>query len=82
LFFDEMDSIAKARSSGGSSGGNDAGDRVMNQILAEIDVVSGGSVFVIGATNRPDILDPAITVNTTNYLYFIHLALYYQHWQH
>jgi len=60
LFFDEMDSIAKARGSSGG-GGNDAGDRVMNQILAEIDVASTSNVFVIGATNRPDILDTAIT---------------------
>jgi len=59
LFFDEMDSIAKAR--GSSGGGSDAGDRVMNQILAEIDVASGQNVFIIGATNRPDILDAAIT---------------------
>ena len=49
LFFDEMDSIAKARS--GSSGGSEAGDRVMNQILAEIDAVGQKNVFVIGATN-------------------------------
>ena len=59
LFFDEMDSIAKARS--GSAGGSEAGDRVMNQILAEIDGVGQKNVFVIGATNRPDILDPAVT---------------------
>lgn len=61
LFFDEMDSIAKARGSGGG-GGSEAGDRVINQILTEIDGVgSKKSVFVIGATNRPDILDNAIT---------------------
>ncbi|KAH8061816.1 ATP binding protein [Aureococcus anophagefferens] len=59
LFFDEMDSIAMARS--GSAGGSEAGDRVMNQILAEIDGVGTKNVFVIGATNRPDILDPAVT---------------------
>jgi transitional endoplasmic reticulum ATPase len=60
IFFDEMDSIAKARGSGGA-GGSDAGDRVINQILTEIDGVGDRkSVFVIGATNRPDILDPAI----------------------
>jgi transitional endoplasmic reticulum ATPase len=60
LFFDEMDSIAKARGSG--AGGSEAGDRVINQILTEIDGVgSKKSVFVIGATNRPDILDNAIT---------------------
>ncbi|KAJ8598420.1 hypothetical protein CTAYLR_007646 [Chrysophaeum taylorii] len=59
LFFDEMDSIAKARSSSAAS--SDAGDRVMNQILAEIDAVGAKNVFVVGATNRPDILDPAVT---------------------
>jgi transitional endoplasmic reticulum ATPase len=60
LFFDEMDSIAKARGSG--SGGSEAGDRVINQILTEIDGVGAKkSVFVIGATNRPDILDSAVT---------------------
>jgi len=60
LFFDELDSIARARGgSGGDAGG--AGDRVINQILTEIDGVGvKKNVFVIGATNRPDILDPAI----------------------
>ncbi len=60
LFFDELDSIARARgSSAGDAGG--AGDRVINQILTEIDGVGvRKNVFVIGATNRPDILDPAI----------------------
>jgi len=60
LFFDEMDSIARARgSSHGDAGG--AGDRVINQILTEVDGVGARkNVFVIGATNRPDILDPAI----------------------
>ena len=44
---------------GGDAGG--AGDRVMNQILTEMDGVGKKkNVFVIGATNRPDILDPAI----------------------
>lgn len=60
LFFDELDSIARARgSSSGDAGG--AGDRVINQILTEIDGVGvKKNVFVIGATNRPDVLDPAI----------------------
>ena len=62
LFFDELDSIAKARGGSGGGGGSDAGDRVINQILTEIDGVGAKkSVFVIGATNRPDILDSAIT---------------------
>jgi transitional endoplasmic reticulum ATPase len=60
LFFDELDSIARARgSSGGDAGG--AGDRVMNQMLTEMDGVgSKKNVFIIGATNRPDIIDPAL----------------------
>ena len=60
LFFDELDSIARARGGGGGDAGG-AGDRVINQILTEIDGVGvKKNVFVIGATNRPDILDPAI----------------------
>ena len=60
LFFDELDSIARARgSSGGDAGG--AGDRVINQILTEMDGMGAKkNVFIIGATNRPDIIDPAI----------------------
>ena len=60
LFFDELDSIAKAR--GGSVGGaGGAADRVINQILTEMDGMgSKKNVFIIGATNRPDIIDPAI----------------------
>ena len=60
LMFDEMDSIAKARG-GGGGGSSEAGDRVINQILTEIDGVGAKkNVFVIGATNRPDVLDPAV----------------------
>jgi len=60
LFFDELDSIARAR--GGSHGdGGGAGDRVMNQLLTEMDgITPAKQIFFIGATNRPDILDPAI----------------------
>ncbi len=60
LFFDELDSIARARG-GGGGGGGEASDRVMNQILTELDGVGARkNVFVMGATNRPDILDPAV----------------------
>ena len=60
LFFDELDSIAQQR--GGNQGdGGGAGDRVMNQLLTEMDGVgSKKNVFVIGATNRPDIIDTAL----------------------
>jgi transitional endoplasmic reticulum ATPase len=61
LFFDEMDSIARARGSGGGGGSSETSDRVINQILSEIDGMgSGKTLFIIGATNRPDILDPGI----------------------
>jgi len=60
LFFDELDSIAKAR--GGNAGdGGGAADRVINQLLTEMDGMSAKkNVFIIGATNRPDIIDTAI----------------------
>merc|ERR1719450_495998 len=60
LFFDELDSIAKSR--GGSAGdGGGASDRVINQILTEMDGMGAKkNVFIIGATNRPDIIDSAI----------------------
>lgn len=60
VFLDELDSIAKSR--GGSVG--DAGgatDRVVNQLLTEMDGMNAKkNVFVIGATNRPDQIDPAL----------------------
>ena len=59
VFFDELDSIAKARGSGVSDGG--VTDRMINQLLTELDGVGAKKdVFVIGATNRPDIIDPAL----------------------
>lgn len=60
LFFDELDSIAVQRgSSVGDAGG--AGDRVLNQLLTEMDGMNAKkTVFIIGATNRPDIIDPAL----------------------
>jgi transitional endoplasmic reticulum ATPase len=59
MFFDELDSVAKTRgSSVGDSGGT---DRVLNQILTEMDGMNAKkNVFVIGATNRPDQIDPAL----------------------
>lgn len=61
VFFDELDSIAPRRGQAGDSGG--VMDRIVSQILAELDGMGaggGGEVFVIGATNRPDLLDPAL----------------------
>lgn len=61
IFFDELDSLAPNRGNSGDSGG--VMDRVVSQLLSEIDGVesySGSSVFIIGATNRPDLIDPAL----------------------
>lgn len=60
MFFDELDSIAKSRGgSGGDAGG--ASDRVLNQILTEMDGMNAKkNVFIIGATNRPDQIDSAL----------------------
>lgn len=60
LFFDELDSIATQRGgSVGDAGG--AADRVLNQLLTEMDGMSAKkTVFIIGATNRPDIIDSAL----------------------
>lgn len=60
LFFDELDSIAQQRGGGQGDGGG-AADRVMNQLLTEMDGVGAKkNVFIIGATNRPDIIDTAL----------------------
>ncbi|RKO86544.1 transitional endoplasmic reticulum ATPase 2 [Blyttiomyces helicus] len=60
MFFDELDSIAKARGNSAGDGGG-AGDRVLNQILTEMDGMNAKkNVFVIGATNRPDQIDSAL----------------------
>ncbi|CRG98440.1 AAA family ATPase, CDC48 subfamily, putative [Plasmodium relictum] len=59
IFFDEIDSLAKERN---SNNNNDASDRVINQILTEIDGINEKkTIFIIAATNRPDILDKALT---------------------
>ncbi|KAM0871139.1 hypothetical protein ACQ4PT_039585 [Festuca glaucescens] len=60
LFFDELDSIAMQRGgSVGEAGG--AADRVLNQLLTEMDGMNAKkTVFIIGATNRPDIIDSAL----------------------
>ncbi|XP_005103774.1 peroxisome assembly factor 2 [Aplysia californica] len=59
IFFDELDSLAPNRGRSGDSGG--VMDRVVSQLLAELDGLHQSyDVFIIGATNRPDLLDPAL----------------------
>ena len=63
VFVDELDAVGRSRTSGiaGFSGGNDEREQTLNQILTEMDGFdSKTSVIVIGATNRPDVLDQAL----------------------
>jgi cell division protease FtsH len=63
VFIDELDAVGRSRTSGvaGFSGGNDEREQTLNQILTEMDGFdSSTSVIVIGATNRPDVLDQAL----------------------
>jgi cell division protease FtsH len=62
IFVDELDAIGRSRSAGNTfGGGNDEREQTLNQILTEMDGFdSGEAVIVLGATNRPEILDPAL----------------------
>ena len=61
IFIDELDSIGRVRGTG-VGGGHDEREQTLNQILSEMDGFSPHhSVVVLSATNRPDVLDPALT---------------------
>ena len=60
IFIDEIDTIGKTRD-GGRFGGNDEREQTLNQLLAELDGFDPGKgVIVLGATNRPEVLDKAL----------------------
>ncbi|MCS7058342.1 MAG: ATP-dependent zinc metalloprotease FtsH [Meiothermus sp.] len=60
IFIDELDSIGRKRGAG-IGGGHDEREQTLNQILSEMDgFEKDSSVIVLAATNRPDILDPAL----------------------
>ena len=60
IFIDELDSIGRTRGTG-VGGGHDEREQTLNQILAELDGFSQReAVVVLAATNRPDVLDPAL----------------------
>ncbi len=61
IFIDELDAIGRSRGGAGALGGHDEREQTLNQILTEMDGFdSDANVIVLGATNRPEVLDPAL----------------------
>ena len=61
IFIDEIDAVGRQRGAG-LGGGHDEREQTLNQMLVEMDGFGGNEgVIVIAATNRPDVLDPALT---------------------
>ena len=60
IFIDEIDAVGRHRGAG-LGGGHDEREQTLNQLLVEMDGFEGGEgVIIIAATNRPDVLDPAL----------------------
>ena len=60
IFLDEIDAVGRQRGAG-LGGGNDEREQTLNQLLVEMDgFEANGQVILIAATNRPDVLDPAL----------------------
>ena len=60
IFIDEIDAVGRQRGAG-MGGGNDEREQTLNQLLVEMDGFEGSQgVIIIAATNRPDVLDPAL----------------------
>ena len=61
IFIDEIDTIGKSRDGSRFGGGNDEREQTLNQLLAELDGFDPGKgIIVLGATNRPEVLDKAL----------------------
>jgi cell division protease FtsH len=61
IFIDELDALGRARGASGPIGGNDEREQTLNQLLAELDGFDPGKgIVLLAATNRPEILDPAL----------------------
>jgi cell division protease FtsH len=61
IFVDELDAIGRRRGSGAFTGGNDEREQTLNQLLVEMDGFDARkAVIIIAATNRADVLDPAL----------------------
>ena len=61
IFIDEIDAVGKARSVSGGNGSSDEREHTLNQLLVEMDGFAASGVIVLAATNRDDVLDPALT---------------------
>ncbi|TCG11435.1 ATP-dependent zinc metalloprotease FtsH [Mycoplasma marinum] len=60
IFIDELDAVGRSRGAG-MGGGNDEREQTLNQLLVEMDGMSeNNGILVLAATNRPDVLDPAL----------------------
>ena len=60
IFIDEIDAVGRQRGAG-LGGGNDEREQTLNQLLVEMDGISENvGIVIIAATNRPDVLDPAL----------------------
>jgi cell division protease FtsH len=61
IFIDELDALGRARHAGGALGGHDEKEQTLNQLLVELDGFDSSSgIVILAATNRPEILDPAL----------------------
>ena len=62
IFVDELDALAKARSANPIGNNNDEREQTLNQLLTELDGFKqdDGGIIILGATNRPDTIDPAV----------------------
>jgi cell division protease FtsH len=60
VFIDELDAVGRTRSSGQQNAGTDESDRTLNALLVAMDGFTQSQVIVLGATNRPEVLDSAL----------------------
>ncbi|WGF87574.1 ATP-dependent zinc metalloprotease FtsH [Marinivivus vitaminiproducens] len=61
IFIDELDALGRARGAAGMAGGHDEKEQTLNQLLVELDGFDAGEgIVLLGATNRPEVLDPAL----------------------
>ena len=65
IFIDEIDAVGRQRGAG-LGGGHDEREQTLNQLLVEMDgFAANEGIIIIAATNRPDILDPALFTSRT-----------------